>query len=122
MSSPSIASPDLAPLVQKQGTKDEGPRTNDAVRAADPLALSTARLLLIATLIGAPWAYAAMVTWAWVALGLIASLALFLWAVGTAQQGALRLIWSPLYVPIAMFFLLGVVQYAARLTLDRSET
>src|SRR5438093_3541514 len=122
MSSPSIASPDLAARVHKQGTKDEGPRTNDNVRGADPLALSTARLLLIATLIGVPWAYAAMVTWAWVALGLIASLALFLWALGTVRQGALRLVWSPLYVPIAMFFLLGVVQYAARLTLDRSET
>src|SRR5947199_2935701 len=122
MSSPSIASADLAALAQKQGTKDEGPRTNDNVRAADPWALSTARVLLIATLIGAPWAYGAMVPWAWVALGLIASLALFLWALGTVQRGELTLVWSPLYVPIAMFFLLGLVQYAARLTLDRSET
>src|SRR5437667_11600897 len=118
MSSPSIASADLAALAQKQGTKDRGPRTNDNVRDADPLALSTARVLLIATLIGAPWAYAAMVTWAWVALGLIGSLALFLWAVGTVQQDELRLGWSPLYVPIAMFFLLGLASYGARPKLD----
>src|SRR5437588_12283298 len=110
MSSPSIASADLAPLVHKPGTKDEGPRTNDTLRAADPWALSAARLLLLATLIAAPWTYAAMVPWAWMALGLIASLALFLWALGTVQQGRLTLAWSPLYVPIALFFLLGVIQ------------
>ena len=125
MSSPSLASADLAPLVHKPGTsdeKDEGPRTNDTRRAADPWPLSAARVLLLATLIGAPWAYGAMVPWAWVALGLIASLALFLWALGAVQRGKLTLVWSPLYVPLALFFLLGVVQYAARLTLDTSET
>jgi hypothetical protein len=34
----------------------------------------------------------------------------------------LKLAWSPLYLPVASFFLLGVIQYAGRLTLDRSET
>jgi O-antigen ligase len=60
--------------------------------------------------------------WAWAALGLAASLGLLLWALGCVQQGAVGLIWSPLYIPLAMFLLLGVAQYAARLTLDRSET
>jgi O-antigen ligase len=45
-----------------------------------------------------------------------------LWALGSVQQGALKPIWSPLYIPLGLFFLLGVAQYAARLTLDRSET
>jgi O-antigen ligase len=49
-------------------------------------------------------------------------LALFLWALGSVQQGTLKLIWSPLYIPLALLFLLGVGQYAAGLTLDRSET
>src|SRR5208337_2473070 len=57
-----------------------------------------------------------------VALGLVASLGLFLWALGSVQQGELKLIWSPLYIPLAIFFLLGAIQYAARLTLDTSET
>jgi O-antigen ligase len=57
-----------------------------------------------------------------VALGLVASLGLFLWALGSVQQGTLKLIWSPLYIPLAMFFLLGMAQYGARLALDRSET
>src|SRR5438132_8988390 len=117
MSSPSIASADVT-LRQEAHVADRA----EATTRRDPWALSAARLLLLATLIGAPWAYGAMVPWAWVALGLIASLALFLWAVGTVQRGELTLVWSPLYVPLALFFLLGVVQYAARLTLDTSET
>jgi O-antigen ligase len=87
-----------------------------------PYPLHIARILLVASLLGAPLAFGAVVPWAWVALGLVAALALFLWALGSVQQGALKLVWSPLYIPLALFFLLGVAQYAARLTLDRSET
>ncbi len=87
-----------------------------------PYPLHIARILLVAALLGAPLAFGAVLPWAWVALGLVAGLALFLWALGSVQQGALKLIWSPLYIPLALFFLLGVAQYAARLTLDRSET
>ncbi len=47
---------------------------------------------------------------------------LFLWAVGSVQQGKLNFIWTPLYIPTALFLLLGLGQYAARLPLDRSET
>jgi O-antigen ligase len=94
----------------------------EATREADPLALSIARILLVATLVGAPWAFGAVGTWAWVSLGLVACLALFLWALGSVQQGALKFIWSPLYIPLAMFFLLGLAQYGARLTFDTSET
>jgi O-antigen ligase len=32
------------------------------------------------------------------------------------------MIWSPLYIPLAIFFVLGLVQYEAHLTLDTSET
>jgi O-antigen ligase len=95
---------------------------NEPNGVAGPLAFSMARILLVAALLGAPLAFGAVVPWAWVALGLAAALALFLWALGSVQQGALKLIWSPLYIPLALFFLLGVAQYAARLTLDRSET
>jgi O-antigen ligase len=86
------------------------------------LPLLLARILLIAALLAAPLAFGAVVPVAWMALGLIASSALFLWALGSVHQGAVKLIWSPLYVPLAIFFFLGVAQYAARLTLDRSET
>jgi O-antigen ligase len=86
------------------------------------MAFLIARILLVAALLGAPLAFGAVIPCAWVALGLVAALGLSLWALGSVQQGALRLIWSPLYIPLALFFLLGVAQYGARLTLDRSET
>ena len=94
---------------------------SDAVKP-DPLAFSLARVLLVVALIGAPLAFGAVVTWAWMALGLAACLALFLWARGSVLRGRLEFIWSPLYIPLAMFLLLGLAQYWARLPLDRSET
>ncbi len=35
---------------------------------------------------------------------------LILWMVGSIQQGRLRIGYSPLYVPMALFFALGLVQ------------
>lgn len=87
-----------------------------------PYTFRVARLLLVATLVAVPWALGGVETWAWVGLGLAACLILVLWAVGSVQQRAIKLAWSPLYLPVAFFFLLGVVQYAGRLTLDRAET
>src|SRR5205807_9002024 len=96
-------------------------RESDAVKP-DPLAFSVARVLLVVALIGAPLAFGAVVTWAWMALGLATCLALFLWARGSVLRGRLEFIWSSLYIPLAMFLLLGLAQYWARLPLDRSET
>jgi len=88
----------------------------------DPSAFLIARVLLLVSLMGAPWAFGAVITWAWIALGLVASTALFLWASGSVQQGTLKLFWSPLYLPLLMFILLGLFQHWFRLTLDISET
>ena len=50
-----------------------------------PFPLRTARILLMAALLGAPLALGAVDPWASTALGLVASLALFLWALGSVQ-------------------------------------
>ncbi|PYU76261.1 MAG: hypothetical protein DMG49_01615, partial [Acidobacteria bacterium] len=97
-------------------------RQSELAAEPDPLAFSVARVLLVAALIGAPLAFGAVITGAWVALGLVASLALFLWATGSVWQGRLDLVWSPLYIPLAIFLLLGLAQYWAQLPLDRFET
>jgi len=97
-------------------------RETEAAVAPDPLAFSVARVLLVAGLIGAPLAFGAVITWAWMALGLVACFALFLWATGSVWQARLEFVWSPLYVPLAMFFLLGLAQYWWQLPLDRFET
>ena len=98
------------------------PRLESETLRPDPLAFSVARVLLVVALIGAPLAFGAVITWAWMALGLAACLALFLWARGSVLRGRLEFIWSPLYIPLAMFLLLGLAQYWARPPLDRSET
>ncbi|HYY72552.1 MAG TPA: O-antigen ligase family protein [Candidatus Bathyarchaeia archaeon] len=97
-------------------------RESEAAVEPDPLAFSVARLLLVVALMGAPLAFGAVITEAWVALGLVASFSLFLWAAGSVWLGRLDLVWSPLYIPLALFFLLGLAQYWVRLPLDRFET
>jgi len=93
-----------------------------AKAAADPMGISMARMLVVIALIGAPLAIGAVEPWAWILLGLLAYVALFLWALGSVQQGALRFVWSPLYIPLIVFLLWGLVQYWGRFTLDRSAT
>jgi O-antigen ligase len=82
-------------------------------------AFSLARVLLVVTLLAAPWAFGAVQPWAWATLTALALLLLFVWGVGCAQQGAVRMAWSPLYWPALGFFLLGAIQFFAHLTLDR---
>lgn len=88
----------------------------------NPTGIGIARILVVAALIGAPLAIGAVDPWAWTLVGLLAYVALFLWALGSVQQGALRFVWSPLYILIIVFLLWGLVQYWGRLTLDRSAT
>lgn len=89
---------------------------------AKPFTFGLARLVLVVTLLAAPFSFGAVVPWAKITLGLVASLALFLWGLASVQQGVIKFTWSPLYLPLALFFLLGVLQYGAGLALDSSET
>jgi O-antigen ligase len=82
-------------------------------------AFSLARILLVVTLLAAPWAFGAVQPWAWATLTALALLLLFAWGVGCVQQGVLRIAWSPLYWPALGFFFLGAMQFFAHLTLDR---
>jgi O-antigen ligase len=82
----------------------------------------SARLLLVATLCAAPWAYGAVLPWGWAALLVLAFLALILWALACAQRGVLKIVWSPLYWPFLAFLLLAVVQWGTGLTYDRIAT
>jgi len=98
-----------------------GPHSSLVTRHSS-LLFSAARFLLIATLLAAPLAFGAVQPWAWVSLAFVALLALFLWAAGGIQQGELRILWPPVCVPAALFFLLAAVQYAGRFTLDPMAT
>jgi O-antigen ligase len=89
--------------------------------AASPFQV-IARVILVATLCAAPWAYGAVLPWGWGAMTALAFLALVLWALGCAQRGVLNIAWSPLYWPFLAFLLLAVVQFFAGLTIDRVST
>lgn len=81
-----------------------------------------ARILLIATLCAAPWAFGAVQAWAWGTLMVLSLSALVLWAVGCAHRGVLQITWSPLYWPFLAFLLLAVVQLTAGLNVDHVAT
>ena len=83
---------------------------------------SSARILLVATLLAAPLAFGAVEPWAWAGLYVLSFLLLALWAIGCVRHGAIRIVWSPLYGPAALFLLLGAVQYFGHLTVARYGT
>jgi len=81
-----------------------------------------ARVVLVAALCGAPWAYGAVVAWAWGGLGALVFLALLLWAAGCVQQGVLQIEWTPFYWPFLALLLLAVFQLLAGFTVDHVAT
>ena len=97
-------------------------RKEEAAALAGTRWFSRARALLGATLLAAPFAFGAVEPWAWAALYILSFAALACWAVGSAGRRAVRMIWSPLYVPAALFLLMGVVQYLGHFTVNSSET
>jgi len=84
---------------------------DDAVRAA-----------LLAILMAAPLAFGAVQTWAWTTLLVLGLILFFVWAISATRHGALRLVWSPLYLPASAFLLIGLVQYVGHRTADAFAT
>lgn len=93
-------------------------REVEAATSAGSRYYSSARTLLVATLLAAPLAFGAVQPWAWAALYVLAFLSTLLWAIACVRQGAVRIVWSPLYWPAALFLLVGAVQYFGHLTAD----
>ena len=78
---------------------------------------SAARALLGVMLLAAPLPFGSVYTWAWASLTVLTLLVLILWMVGSIQEGRLRIGYSPLYVPMALFLALGLTQLPFHLTL-----
>jgi O-antigen ligase len=87
-----------------------------------PPSYALARTSLIATLLAAPLAFGVVQEWAWGALAVMAFSLFLLWSIDGVRQGRLRIFWSPLYLPAGLFFLLGMIQFAGHLTMDRTAT
>jgi O-antigen ligase len=87
-----------------------------------PRLFALTRALLVATLLVAPLPFGAVQEWAWGGLAVLAFLLLLLWSIGSVQQGAMRIVWSPLYVPAGLLFILGMIQFFGHLTMDPIAT
>ena len=81
-------------------------------------AITVGQGLVIASLLLSPLAFGAVEPWAWGTLAIVAALVLFLWATANASRQRLRVVWSPLYVPVGLFFLLAAFQALGQFTLD----
>lgn len=88
----------------------------------EPLAFPAARILLGLTLLAAPLPFGAVYTWAWASLPILTMGVLILWSVGSMQEGRLRIGYSPLYVPMALLLVLGLMQLWFHLTLTPMAT
>jgi O-antigen ligase len=83
-----------------------------------PRLFNMGRGLLVATLMAAPLPYASVQTWAWASLALLAVLLLLMWGIACVQQGAVRIFWSPLYLPAGLFLLWATIQFSGHLSVD----
>jgi len=73
-------------------------------------------------LLGAPAAFGAVQPWFWVSLLVLTLLLLVLWVVASVERGFLRIVWSPLYWPAALYLAVATVQFFGHLTADAIGT
>jgi O-antigen ligase len=84
--------------------------------------LSAARVLLGLTLAAAPLPFGAVYTWAWASITIATLLILLLWMVGSIGEEKLRVSYSPLLFPPALFLAWGLIQLRFHLTLTPVAT
>jgi O-antigen ligase len=77
---------------------------------------------LVVTALAAPLPFGAVENWAWSALLVVALALVIAWAMANADDHVLRVYWTPLYPPAALFLALGAVQFFGHLTLDALAT
>ena len=88
----------------------------------EPQAFSAARTLLLLTLFAAPLPFGSVFPWAWASLTVLTLAVLILWMAGSLRARALRIGYTPLYVPALLFLALGAVQWCFHLTIAPIET
>ncbi len=114
--------PVTIPTLSRSSVRPGGSSSQDDRRISSSPFHAIARVLLIATICGAPWAFGAVQPWAWGTLMVLSLLTLVLWAVGCAHRGVLKITWSPLYWPFLAFLILAVLQLFAGLSSDHVAT
>ena len=80
------------------------------------------RAILLGMLMVVPLLFGAVQPWAWGSITLVATALLLVWAVGRVQRGSVRVLWSPLLLPIAAALILAAVQTFGGLSHDHVAT
>ncbi len=112
-----------SPLVKTSRVSRSASVTARAiVEYRDSRWFTTARVILISSLVLAPLAFGAVQPWSWAVLALVAIMMMLCWAMGCVRQHGLVLAWTPLYVPALAFLGLAVAQLVSAKTLDRIAT
>ena len=91
-------------------------------REAESRWFAAGRWVLLGGLFAAPLAFGAVQPWAWGGLGVMVAATLLLWAAGSLKQGWAAIPWTPVYLPLAGLWLLGLVQYLVHTTVDPIAT
>jgi O-antigen ligase len=111
-----------SPTFSRASLPEGGPSLPEELRSSSSPLHVLARVVLVLTLCGAPWAFGAVQAWAWASLLVLALLALVLWAAGCAQRGVLRIVWTPFYWLFLAFLVFGALQWFAGWTVDPIAT
>ena len=94
------------------------PATVNGKRQTGASLFTVVRTGLLAVLMAGPLAFGAVEAWAWGTMAVTVTCLLMIWAAGCVRAGAVRLIWSPFYVPALAFLALAAIQYWGRFTMD----
>ncbi len=84
--------------------------------------LTASRVTLGTTLALATLAFGAVQAWAWAGISVLVAAALLLWAWAAVKRAFVRVVWTPIYAPAAVFLLITYVQFAGRFTADLVAT
>jgi hypothetical protein len=77
---------------------------------------------LVVVLMAAPLALGAVQPWAWAAMGIVIVLLALAWAIQLARAGRLRLVWSPLLLPLLVVLAMAALECLAGWTMDAAAT
>lgn len=83
---------------------------------------SVGRIVLALTLLCAPLPFAAVQDWAWPTITFLTLLILLCWAIASIQNERLRIALSPVFLPVVLMLVLGVLQLTLHLTLTPFAT
>lgn len=84
--------------------------------------LTASRVTLVTILAVSTMAFGAVQPWAWGLIATLISIPLIFWAWNALDRAAIRLVWTPLDLPAAIFLLVAASQSAGRLTADPAAT